>query len=85
MKHLLITILTISFMIPSLLSADDGKTKRFKALDTNKDGNISLNEYIETRMKWNPKNTPEQSQKYFKYNDKNKNGQITLEEFLAKK
>lgn len=84
MKHLLFTIITISFATPSLLSADDGKAKRFKILDRNKDGSITLEEYVETRLKWNPKNTAEQSEKYFKYNDKDKNGEITLEEFLSK-
>ena len=84
MKHLLLTIITLSLIIPSILSADDGKAKRFKILDRNKDGSVSLEEYVETRLKWNSKNTAEQSEKYFKYNDKNKDGEITLEEFLSK-
>ena len=84
MKNLLLTIITITFTLPTLLIADDGKAKRFKILDRNKDGNISLEEYVETRLKWNSKNTPEQSEKYFKYNDKNKDGNISLDEFLSK-
>ena len=84
MKYILLTTITLSLAIPSMLSADDGKAKRFKTLDRNKDGSITLEEYVETRLKWNPKNTAEQSEKYFKYNDKDKNGEITLEEFLSK-
>jgi|TARA_X000000950_G_scaffold250941_1_gene311969 Ca2+-binding EF-hand superfamily protein len=84
MKHLLLTTITLSLILPSILSANDGKAKRFKILDRNKDGSVTLEEYTETRLKWNPKNTAEESQKYFKYNDKNKDGKITLEEFLSK-
>ena len=84
MKYILLTLITSSFFLPSLLIASDAKAKRFNILDRNKDGNITLEEYVETRLKWNPKNTAEQSQKYFKYNDKNKDGSITLEEFLSK-
>lgn len=85
MKNLL--LLLSSFLALSLTTvfADASKEKRFKQFDKDADGSISLEEYTQTRMKWNPNNTAEQSEKFHKYHDKDKDGGITLEEFLKSK
>ena len=84
MKITLLSITALLVICPSAIFADSGKAKRFKSLDQNKDGHITLEEYTEVRLKWNAKNTAELSAKYFKYNDSNKDGKITLEEFTSK-
>ena len=84
MKNITLSILTISFLFPLALQANDAKIKRFqKSFDKNSDGLVTLDEYVSTRSKWGK--PEDKSKKLFKYHDKNKDGNITLEEFLASK
>ena len=56
--------------------------KRFVKYDTNEDGIMQKEEYVEMRTSWGKEEA--ESEKFFNYKDKNKDGELSLEEFTAK-
>jgi hypothetical protein len=62
--------------------ADDSAESRFQRLDTNADGSLSKEEWMQTKA---ARKEPKRANKRFARMDQNGDGQVSKEEFLAPK